>query len=328
VPIHRFIDECFAQTESLAPFHRHLQHQIDEFFAERPHGRSKEWDDALLKLPNIDSPDFKLNENTVTIGSGDAFSPELAPEVALGLSEIFKTFKPWRKGPFQVGNLFIDTEWRSDWKWQRIQPHIADLTGRSVLDIGCGNGYHLLRMLGDGASIALGIDPTRLFLYQFHVLRHFLPDIPAWLLPLRSEHLPAFSSFDTVFSLGVLYHRRSPLDHLTELRSFLAPGGELVLETLIIEGNEQTVLMPEDRYAKMANVWFLPSPAALENWLRRVGFVNVRTVDVNQTSVEEQRATEWMDFHSLAEFLDPNDPNLTAEGLPAPKRAIVIANKP
>ncbi|MFT7140778.1 MAG: tRNA (mo5U34)-methyltransferase, partial [Sulfitobacter sp.] len=71
-----------------------------------------------------------------------------------------------------------------------------------------------------------------------------------------------------------------------------------------------------------------PSPAALENWLRRAGFVNVRTVDVNQTSVEEQRATEWMDFHSLAEFLDPNDSNLTAEGLPAPKRAIVIANKP
>jgi tRNA (mo5U34)-methyltransferase len=324
VPIHRFIDECFASTDSLAPFHHHLQQQIDEFFAERPHGRSNEWNDALLKLPNIDSVDFNLNANTVIVSADGALAPELADE----LPEILKTFKPWRKGPFQIGDQFIDTEWRSDWKWQRIQPHITSLAGRSVLDIGCGNGYHLLRMLGEGASMALGIDPTRLFLYQFHILRHFLPGVPAWLLPLRSEHLPAFSCFDTVFSLGVLYHRRSPIDHLTELHSFLAPGGELVLETLIIEGDEQTVLMPQDRYAKMANVWFLPSPAALENWLRRAGFVNVRTVDVNQTSVEEQRATEWMDFHSLAEFLDPNDSNLTAEGLPAPKRAIVIANKP
>lgn len=323
MPIHRFIDECFASTDSLAHFHLHLQQQIDEFFAERPHGRSNEWNDALLKLPIVDSLDFNLNSNTVTIGNGDALTPELTPE----LSETLKIFKPWRKGPFQIGDQLIDTEWRSDWKWQRIQPHIAELAGRSVLDIGCGNGYHLLRMIGDGASMALGIDPTRLFLYQFHILRHFMPGVPAWLLPLRSEQLPVFSCFDTVFSLGVLYHRRSPLDHLTELRSFLAPGGELVLETLIIEGDDKTVLMPEDRYAKMANVWFLPSPTALENWLRRAGFVNVRTVDVNQTSVEEQRATEWMDFHSLADFLDPNDPNLTAEGLPAPKRAIVIANK-
>lgn len=324
MPIHQFIDECFASTDSLAPFHRHLQRQIDEFFAERPHGRSDEWNEAVLKLPKLNGLDlkleFNLDANTVKIGSGNTLSPELA--------EILKTFKPWRKGPFQIGDQIIDTEWRSDWKWQRIQPHISSLVDRSVLDIGCGNGYHLLRMLGDGASMALGIDPTRLFLYQFHILRHFLPDVPAWLLPLRSEHLPAFGCFDTVFSLGVLYHRRSPLDHLTELRSFLAPGGELVLETLIIEGDAQAVLTPEDRYAKMANVWFLPSPAALENWLRRTGFVNVRTVDVNQTSVTEQRATEWMDFHSLAEFLDPNDPNLTAEGLPAPKRAIVIANKP
>ncbi|MFT7245309.1 MAG: tRNA (mo5U34)-methyltransferase [Candidatus Azotimanducaceae bacterium] len=320
MPIHQFIDECFANTDSLAPFHSHLQQQIDEFFSARPHGRSDEWNDALGKLPTHNSLNFNLDANTIKIGNGDALSPELP--------EILKTFKPWRKGPFQIGDQVIDTEWRSDWKWQRIQPHITSLAGRSVLDIGCGNGYHLLRMLGDGANMALGIDPTRLFLYQFHILRHFLPDVPAWLLPLRSEHLPAFGCFDTVFSLGVLYHRRSPLDHLTELRSFLAPGGELVLETLIIEGDAQAVLTPEDRYAKMANVWFLPSPAALENWLRRTGFVNVRTVDVNQTSKEEQRATEWMDFHSLAEFLDPNDPNLTAEGLPAPKRAIVIANKP
>jgi tRNA (mo5U34)-methyltransferase len=301
------------------PFREHLEQQIADFFAERPHGRSADWDAVISKLPDITVDDFDISSDTLRIGNGKSLGAEVP--------ELLKTFKPWRKGPFQIGDVFVDTEWRSDWKWQRIAPHIASLEDRAVLDIGCGNGYHLFRMLGDGARQAVGVDPTRLFLYQFHILRHFLPDLPAWLLPLRAEHLPAFGSFDTVFSLGVLYHRRSPLDHLSELQSFLRPGGELVLETLIVEGDEKTVLMPEDRYAKMANVWFLPSTKALENWLHKLGFKNVRTVDVNQTSLDEQRATKWMDFHSLREFLDPEDINLTAEGLPAPRRAVVVANK-
>jgi len=51
----------------------------------------------------------------------------------------------------------------------------------------------------------------------------------------------------------------------------------------------------------------------------------VEIVDVGQTSVEEQRRTPWMTFHSLAQFLDPDDPGLTIEGLPAPRRAILTA---
>ena len=202
------------------------------------------------------------------------------------------------------------------------------INNKKVLDIGCGNGYHLFCMLASGAKLALGIDPTLLFFYQFQLINRFLPDLPIHLLPLRGEHLPAFGSFDTVFSLGVLYHRRNPIDHLTELLGFLNSGGEVVLETLVVDGDANTVLVPEDRYAKMSNVWFLPSPDALEIWMSRAGFKHVRVVDINQTSIEEQRATEWMTFHSLADFLDPLDSNQTFEGYPAPKRALVIAQKP
>ena len=184
-----------------------------------------------------------------------------------------------------------------------------------------------MRMLGEGARLAIGVDPTLLYLYQFNIARRFSPDTPVFALPLKSEQLPAFELFDTVFSLGVLYHRRSPLDHLAELLSFLRPGGELVLETLVVEGGPDTVLVPEERYARMANVWFLPSTAVLETWLVRCGFVDVQTVDVTRTTVHEQRATEWMTFQSLPDFLDPNDSDLTVEGLPAPTRAIVIASK-
>lgn len=326
--------DCFARADHIEAFLPELRAQIDAFFAERPHGRTLDWNSALEALPKLQhdaaaTDNYDFNTGTLQISRSFVHSNiDANIDTDMDLEQTLSTFKPWRKGPFQLGDINIDTEWRSDWKWQRIQPHISSLKDRNVLDIGCGNGYHLFRMLGDGAKSALGIDPTRLFLYQFHILRHFLPQTNAWILPLRSEHLPKFRLFDTVFSLGVLYHRRSPIDHLTELLSFLQPGGELVLETLIVDGDERTVIVPEDRYAKMANVWFLPSTLALENWLKRAGFKNVRTVDVNQTSIEEQRATKWMDFHSLKDFLDPEDHNLTAEGLPAPKRAIVIANKP
>ncbi|MFO7647899.1 DUF1698 domain-containing protein, partial [Halomonas campaniensis] len=58
------------------------------------------------------------------------------------------------------------------------------------------------------------------------------------------------------------------------------------------------------------------------------GFENVRVVDEAVTRTEEQRATEWMTFQSLADFLDPEDPTRTREGYPAPRRAVVMANKP
>ena len=81
-----------------------------------------------------------------------------------------------------------------------------------------------------------------------------------------------------------------------------------MLETLVIDGALGQVLMPEDRYAMMRNVWFLPSPDTLLLWLRRAGFRNARVVDMAATTTEEQRQTEWMTFNSLADFLDPDNP--------------------
>jgi tRNA (mo5U34)-methyltransferase len=195
--------------------------------------------------------------------------------------------------------------------------------------VGSGNGYYALRMHGAGAGRVVGIDPTPVFVMQYQVFRKYLPNAPVDILPLALEDLPAgLQAFDTVFSMGVLYHRRSPLDHLYALKDCLRPGGELVLETLVVEGDEQHVLLPEGRYAKMRNTWFIPSVSMLEIWLRRCGFRDVRLVDVSQTSTEEQRSTEWMTFESLADFLDSEDQNLTVEGYPAPVRATLVARKP
>ncbi|HEX4974327.1 MAG TPA: tRNA 5-methoxyuridine(34)/uridine 5-oxyacetic acid(34) synthase CmoB, partial [Pseudomonadales bacterium] len=232
-------------------------------------------------------------------------------------------------GPFLIHGVYIDTEWRSDWKWDRISPLITDLTGRNVLDVGCGSGYHCWRMAGAGAAMVWGIDPSLISVLQFHAIRHFMGDLPICVTPHRLEELPnPLPIFDTVFSMGVLYHRRAPLEHLLTLKQCLRPGGELVLETLIVNGDCNTVFVPEQRYAQMPNVWFIPSPLALERWLLRCGFKHVRCVDINQTSTEEQRSTEWMPFSSLPQFLDQQDKNVTVEGYPAPKRAVFIAQNP
>ena len=297
-----------------------LPHQIDQKLA-KGHGDLQRWMAAVEALPLLDPDKVELTDTF-------ALYAPTSVEQQTALLRALKGLIPWRKGPFELFGVHIDTEWRSDWKWARVAPHL-DLHGKRILDVGCGNGYYLWRMLGAGAHSAVGIDPNWLFLCQFLAAKHYLPDLPAWHLPLALEELPgSLEGFDTVFSMGVLYHRRSPIDHLLELKNCLLSGGELVLETLVIEGDAQQALVPEDRYAMMRNVWFLPSVPALELWLRRAGFVDVRCVDVSRTSIEEQRATEWMKFQSLPDFLDPADHNRTLEGLPAPTRAVLIARKP
>lgn len=282
------------------------------------------WLSALASLPKV-KPTYIDVKDSVTIGK----PADISPQEQEAIEQSLRALIPWRKGPFQVFDTFIDTEWRSDWKWDRLLPGISPLENRTVLDVGCGSGYHCWRMWGAGAKRVIGIDPSPRFVVQFHQIKHFIGDAPVDLLPMGIESLPQnLNAFDTTFSMGVLYHRRSPIDHLRELKDTLRPGGELVLETLIVDGELGFSLMPEDRYAQMGNVWFLPSLATLELWLRRSGFRDIRCVDVNVTSTEEQRATDWMQFLSLADFLDPNDISKTCEGYPAPKRVIVVANKP
>ncbi|MDD0844185.1 tRNA 5-methoxyuridine(34)/uridine 5-oxyacetic acid(34) synthase CmoB [Pseudomonas sp. Gutcm_11s] len=285
------------------------------------HGDLERWYAAVEALPKLTPAHAELK---------DALRLEAACDEATQatLKTALQGLIPWRKGPFDLFGVHIDTEWRSDWKWTRVAPHL-DLAGKRILDVGCGNGYYMWRMLGAGADSVVGVDPNWLFLNQFLAVKNYLPDAPAWHLPLALEELPAkLEGFDTVFSMGVLYHRRSPIDHLLDLKDKLVRGGELVLETLVVEGDAQQVLVPEDRYAQMRNVWFLPSVLALELWLRRAGFVDVRCVDVSTTSVEEQRATDWMRFQSLPDFLDPADHSRTIENLPAPTRAVLLARKP
>jgi tRNA (mo5U34)-methyltransferase len=311
----------------LEPWAAVLREQLMDILVTHEHGDQRRWAQALKHLPEVEGVRCDLNSDHLHIHTPSELDNLTVSQIHAGLEGLI----PWRKGPFHVFDTFIDTEWRSDWKWQRVVPHLSSMEGRRVLDVGCGSGYHIWRMLGEGARQVVGVDPSRLFLMQFQAIKFYveqvLGPVPAHLLPLKMEDVPPrLKAFDTVFSMGVLYHRKSPIEHLEELKGALRPGGELVLETLVIEGPLGQVLMPEDRYAMMRNVWYIPSPETLLLWCRRVGFRNPRVVDLNQTSLDEQRTTEWMKFNSLNDFLDPNDPTRTTEGYPAPLRAVVIAD--
>lgn len=315
-----------AEALGLSPYLDALSKLIEEKerHISQVDGKGKRYLGVMERAFSATPSSCDFSADAVAIGRPDDLSPQQRED----LTKLLHELDPWRKGPFNLFGIEIDSEWVSSLKWQRVSRQIAPLTGRKVLDIGCSNGYYLYRMAADRPRLLLGVEPYLTFYFQQQLLQHFarLPDL--YCLPVTFEELPPFSGyFDTVFSMGVLYHRRSPFDHLQALREALRPGGELVLETLVIEGAAGQVLVPRDRYARMRNVWFLPSVPELQLWLERAGFLEVRCVDVTMTSTEEQRSTDWMRFESLAQCLDPDDPGKTVEGHPAPRRAIMIARR-
>ncbi len=259
--------------------------------------------------------------------------PYVAIDANINADELTRSLKqlmPWRKGPYQIGSLKLDSEWRGDMKWDRLKDYIQPLKGKTVLDVGSGNGYFTYLMAMQGANIALGVEPFLLFNYQFQAIRALIKNPPkAFVLPLKLEELPGEPLFDTVFSMGVLYHQKDHMIHLQQLMKVMTEGGELVLETLIIDKQYGDQIIPEDRYARMRNVWCLPSTDTLHTWLKQTGFKNIKLINVSKTTPEEQRATHWIgdNTQSIKDFLDPNNENLTIEGLPAPRRAIFVCQK-
>jgi tRNA (mo5U34)-methyltransferase len=238
---------------------------IDERMSSKSHGDYERWSSIVESLTETNA------------------SPIAIRELLLQLS-------PWRKGPFDVAGIHIDTEWRSDLKWQRLQNKIAPLANRNVLDVGCGNGYYALQMRRAGANCIIGVDPTLLYVMQFLAVNVFERDTGVFVLPVRLHELPLPArKFDTTFSMGVLYHQRSPIDHLKELRQTLKPGGQLVLETIYLPGEKAFAATPEDRYARMKNVWLLPTLAELTIWLDRTGYKDIEIVDQSMTTIDEQR---------------------------------------
>jgi len=283
-------------------------------------GDLSKWIDAYDQLPETKVTQVVQAQNAVTV------ELSVLSNESTVIDSSMRALHPWRKGPFEIANTFIDAEWRSDFKWQRLLKALPDLKNRTILDVGCGNGYYMFRMAEHQPKLLLGVEPGLLQNVQFWSIEKYV-QAHAAVLPLKVQDLPDdMACFDVVFSMGILYHRKSPMAHLEQLRSLLSKNGTLILETLVVDGDELTCLVPEGRYAQMRNVWFLPSVKMLCGWLKKIGFKKVQVIDESFTTVEEQRTTEWMKYHSLTDFLS-KDKRFTKEGYSPPKRAIVRCEK-
>jgi tRNA (mo5U34)-methyltransferase len=275
---------------------------------------------ALASLPELENITYTL-DNTVTINAlhVNHDDQEKIRHSALAM-------RPWRKGPFELFGTFIDTEWQSFIKYNLLEPHF-NVEGKIVGDIGCNNGYYLFRMLSQKPKKLVGFDPSALCKTQFDFINHFIKSDIVYEM-LGVEHLPLYEhKFDTLFCLGVLYHRSDPIQTLKALYQGLNPDGELILDTFMIDGESPVALSPSKTYSKIPNVYFVPTIPSLMNWLERAKFRDVEVLEIKKTDTIEQRKTEWIYGESLENFLDPTNPNLTIEGYPAPKRVYIKAKR-
>jgi len=273
------------------------------------------YQEAIKALPEYESIEVTLGDIV------DIQIADLSEEDAVQIRETALLMKPLRKGPFRINGLFIDSEWQSQIKYNLLEPHF-DLKDKIVGDIGCNNGYYLFRMLSQKPKKLIGFDPSAIYYSQFMFLDHFVKSDIVYEM-LGVEHVEFYEhKFDTLFCLGVLYHRSDPVAMLKSLFKGLNKGGELILDTFMIDGEGEMCLTPRDRYSKIPNIYFVPTVSALKNWCLRAGFESVEVLEIMKTDLNEQRKTEWIDTQSLEDFLDPDDPEKTVEGYPAPKGCI------
>lgn len=318
-------EKLFSILNSLDQTHwsKKLREIIQKTQETKKHGHIKTWKNVINGLPIKEKRNVTLNKSVISVKNIELNDTE--KEIT---KNILKELRPWRKGPFSIDEIFIDSEWKSNMKWDRVKSMINPLDDKTVLDVGCGNGYYSFRMIGEGAKLVIGIDPSDLFMMQFRAITHFINPIQLYLLSLRLQDLPSNKSlFDTVFSMGILYHQKSHHHHLSKCAALLKPGGELVLETIIFPGMSNFINSGNQRYSQMRNVWYLPNLNELMTWLKIAGFTEIKLGSINRTSIEEQRSTEWMTTQSLIDGLDPENHDLTIEGYPAPHRIVVVCKK-
>ena len=290
-----------------------------------PYGQVKDkrienWKKIISNLPLINTTKVDLVDGITVQGKWDSKDKQRTEEDLMHLV-------PWRKGPFTIQDIFIDAEWQSNMKWERVLDLNIELKGKNILDVGSGNGYYGFRMLGKGAEFVICLEPNVSHLTQFLALNHFINSNRIRMVPLRIEEISFFDKcFDLVFSMGVLYHQRNPESHLNLLASHLKEGGQIILETLIVPDEYGQALIPKSSYANMSNVWFIHSRKGLEDLINKSGLKILKMGPSVKTMPEEQRATKWMPFRSLVDGLSQGL-DRTVEGLPSPDRVVLVLTK-
>ncbi|MBC7659421.1 MAG: tRNA 5-methoxyuridine(34)/uridine 5-oxyacetic acid(34) synthase CmoB [Chitinophagaceae bacterium] len=275
------------------------------------------WREGSALTNGLQTGPIAIEDGWVTVAKPDAVS---ASDEAR-LDAALKAFLPWKKGPYSLWGRRIDTEWRSNLKWQRVLPFVGPLEGAVVADIGSHNGYFMYFIKALGAAHVIGFEPMPINVFNHRLLQNLSPTPEINVELFGVEHIDLFpESFDTIFCMGILYHHTDPVGLLRKMRIALKPKGRIIIDCQGIPGEDSMSLTPTGRYAGATGVWFLPTLLCLQNWIKRAGFSQQKAFYSEPLTSVEQRATPWADVKSLSDFLDPHDPGRTIEGHPAPYR--------
>lgn len=282
----------------------------------------------LEKTEDIKAVFTDYSGSAPLIGKREELSDEQFERFHQGLKDLM----PWRKGPFNLFDIDLDAEWRSNLKWERVANYLdkagISLEDKRIADIGCNNGYYMFRMLKDNPELIVGFDPTVRYFFQFHYLNRLIADSPLHYEIAGVEDIPLYPQFfDIIFCMGIIYHNQNPVGILKDMYGSMRKNGTLIIESQGIPGDMPIALFPDKRYAKVPGTYFVPTESCLVNWLQKAQFKDIEVFYSHKLEFKEQRKTDWMDWQSLEDFLDPGDTGKTIEGYPAPIRIYVKATK-
>ncbi len=287
------------------------------------HGNLEQWKNILTQLPDIKTNHLDLSKESIQIGK-----PEEINLLQLKILEKrLLNLSPWRKGPFNIFGLEIDSEWRSEKKWQRVEDFLPKIKGMRIGDIGCSNGYYSYKLLKLEPELIVGMDKTALFIMQFLATKFYAKQIQELIiLPCSAEEFnPEFIDFDLLLSMGILYHAKNPSNHIESLQRLVRKNGYVVLETIISKSKKNINIKKNQTYAGMRNIGTIFTKDNVFKLLNLSGFKNIQVINDSFTDASEQRTTKWMQGKSLSDFTLPN--GNTIEGYPPICRTIFVAQK-
>ena len=287
------------------------------------HGNLQQWKNILTKLPDISTNYLDFSKECIQIGNPKEINLSQLEILEKGLLNL----RPWRKGPFNIFGLEIDSEWRSEKKWQRVEDYLPKIKGMRIGDIGCSNGYYSYKLLKLEPELIVGMDKTSLFIIQFLATKFYAKQIQELIiLPCSAEEFnPEFIDFDLLLSMGILYHAKNPSNHLASLQRLVKKNGYIILETIISNLKQNINIGKNQTYAGMSNIGTIFTKDNLIKLLNVSGFKNIQVINDSFTNISEQRTTKWMQGKSLSDFILSNGGTL--EGYPPVCRTIFIAQK-
>jgi SAM-dependent methyltransferase len=182
--------------------------------------------------------------------------------------------EPWLQGPFALGgDLVIGGAWRIDHRWQGLRPHVPDIQGLRVLDVGSNAGYDPFMFKLLGAADVMACEPFQFF-HQMEFLESVYrtgirPRQLRWQELDPDEH----GRFDLVHCHGVLYHEVHPMVLLERLRTMLADDGTLLFGSMMLADPElsECARFVPGAYYNDPSWWWVPGRLAMRWMLETVG---------------------------------------------------------